>query len=382
MKSTPEHIVNIIISSSKTVAELSCDLNIPKSTIRNIRSRHGIFSNKSINESEILNLYEKLNSVKLVSEALKIDRHTVSKYLNKNNIKTNKILELTNEEINFIIENYTNYTAKELSIKFKTSVSYINKVWSENGLIGKLRFKYKFNHNYFESIDTKNKAYLLGILMSDGCVYSRTSKVGQKWIRLSIHSQDLELLEFFNKELESEVPIQKNNRGYISLTFVSDKMADDLSKFGIVERKTWKNTLNLDSINEEFKLPFLIGFLDGDGCISCYKNKTDQPSAYNISFVGNLYNLTLIKEILNFYTIDSVIREDMRLDKYSDKFYSLNLKPNVENKYKFSYLYINEECFKLARKLDKFKNFIFSVKENKTNKIKNKTIEEKYKEMI
>ena len=53
----------------------------------------------------------------------------------------------------------------------------------------------KCESDFFENIDSEEKAYFLGFLMADGNVYVR--KQSQPCIRLEISVKDLEILERF-----------------------------------------------------------------------------------------------------------------------------------------------------------------------------------------
>lgn len=58
----------------------------------------------------------------------------------------------------------------------------------------------------------------------------------------------------------------------------SKKISNDLIDKGIVPNKSL--ILNKPNINEEYYLPFILGYFDGDGSIS----KTTQYNNYSISF--------------------------------------------------------------------------------------------------
>ena len=130
------------------------------------------------------------------------------------------------------------------------------------------------NENYFEKIDTYNKAYLLGFLCADGCIYKKTNK-----ITFLISNKDENILEFIKKELEVTNKIvyntyydKRTSKYYIrvSLSFSSSKLKLDLSKLGITFEKSTK--LSFPKIQEQYYFSFIRGLIDGDGSIS--KNKT------------------------------------------------------------------------------------------------------------
>ena len=57
-------------------------------------------------------------------------------------------------------------------------------------------------HDYFDSINTPTKAYLLGYYIADGCCTLQKSKYTiNKSIKFSCTEQDIKILQFLKKEL-------------------------------------------------------------------------------------------------------------------------------------------------------------------------------------
>lgn len=127
---------------------------------------------------------------------------------------------------------------------------------------------YMMKEDYFESIDTEEKAYFLGLLMADGNVVNDHNRY---CIRLSLKSEDVYLLEFFLAELESDsdVKIDKYLRGTARVW--SKKMFYDLNKLNIIPNKTGKE--KMPHIPEDLINHFIRGFFDGDGTIYKRKNR-------------------------------------------------------------------------------------------------------------
>ena len=104
--------------------------------------------------------------------------------------------------------------------------------------------KYNLNENYFDNIDNQNKAYLLGLLYSDGNIYTVAGK--SHVITFAQRSDREELVNFFKEELESDRPIVyqikqlKNGELHKHARFVinSKKICDDLQKLGIYNKKS------------------------------------------------------------------------------------------------------------------------------------------------
>lgn len=116
----------------------------------------------------------------------------------------------------------------------------------------------KYNRDYFKHF-SRNMAYILGYIASDGCVSDKN---------VLFCSKDRELLEKINHELKSEVTV-KNKAGYYALSYTSKRMINDLKKLGITQRKTF--TLKPLKIPRKFHADFIRGFFDGDGCFAYHK---------------------------------------------------------------------------------------------------------------
>lgn len=130
---------------------------------------------------------------------------------------------------------------------------------------------------FFESIDSQEKAYVLGFLYADGCNY--ISSRGQKLFQFTQLEQDLDILEKIKKVLNCDYPyrkeIQKTNQKikYV-LQICSAKMSDDLITLGVPYKKSLILKFpTFDIVPEEFMSHFIRGYFDGDGCIWCGKPK-------------------------------------------------------------------------------------------------------------
>lgn len=113
-------------------------------------------------------------------------------------------------------------------------------------------------HDYFKDIDTPEKAYILGLLASDGCVTDRDV------VTFGLQAKDASLVEWVRDRLSpmSKLGVAKRD-GFVSFAVTSHRMADDLARLGIVPRKS--RFLAWPSVLGEMRRPFLLGCFDGDG---------------------------------------------------------------------------------------------------------------------
>jgi hypothetical protein len=155
------------------------------------------------------------------------------------------------------------FTRSDLSQLFQAKECTIKR-WLHKHKI-KLRQKggqkvYSVDESFFETIDSEEKAYFLGFLISDGCVRKRGNSYN---ICLKLNNKDLHILEEFKRCLNFNGNLIHNKDNSVSLSICSKKMFDDLSKYGVVPRKTFVSFIPV--VQEEFQRHLLRGIFDGDG---------------------------------------------------------------------------------------------------------------------
>lgn len=324
-------------------------------------------------EEKFLEDYRKLRSSRKMAELYGCDKGTILNYAKKIGHHNTKSCKLNDEEKQEIVRLYDTKTSTELADHYDVSRGQITKIWYDNNLIGKNRNKYPFNYNYFENIDTNDKAYFLGFLAADGNVHIRNNNSSQAIIRLSLKSEDEKILEIFKLYLNSDQPLYtfiKENNSYITyikcLELVSNKMADDLKKYNITKRKTYDYEIKI--LNKKLMPHFFRGYFDGDGCITCNNNKFHTPSSYYVSICGFVHNLDKMKTYLkDEENIDSLITYDNRHNgklKFGSLYFA-----NLEQQYKFlKYIYNNKEDTFLPRKNYLSECFFNAISKNYSNR--------------
>lgn len=319
---------------------------------------------KEISKELFIEQFEKLKSVKEMSIYWGVDRATIRSYSKKIDYSYRTLIpqhnfKMTDESLEYIRSQYYTKSALELSKEFNVSKSYIIKVWRDSELRGKPKkpSTYTFNENYFETIDSKDKAYFLGMLTSDGCVYKRNNNIGQSMIKLSL-TGDIDVLEKFKKCLNSNHKISKvanknkDNHVY-TITLISDKMALDLEKYGVVRNKTDKAIF--PKISSEFVKDYIRGLFDGDGSIYSVRQKRNKDAtkqySHEINFVGTYKVIQGVSIYLSLNSIEYKINEDKR--DYSFPFYSLRVKKQISVFNFINYIYHDCEGYYMIRKKTK-----------------------------
>jgi DNA-binding CsgD family transcriptional regulator len=125
--------------------------------------------------------------------------------------------------------------------------------------------KYKTNADFFEVIDSEEKAYVLGFWCADGWFNKRG-------IGFAVAEKDHDFLELIRRTIPTETPIKKREkpkgwaRTRLSMLDVSrKKLKQDIKNLGISERKT--NNMTYPKIPSSLNRHFLRGYYDGDGYV-------------------------------------------------------------------------------------------------------------------
>jgi len=152
--------------------------------------------------------------------------------------------------------------------------------------------KYPFDDDYFEIIDTEDKAYYLGLLLADGNVYSARNRV-----QITLVKKDEYILKKFAKCIKYKGNIYLDRGKYSKLILPSKKMCSDLAKLGCHPNKGKGDTpATLPDIDDKLVHHLIRGYFDGDGHIS--KNKKLKNPYYNINITGSVPLITKVKGIL------------------------------------------------------------------------------------
>lgn len=196
------------------------------------------------------------------------------------------------EEYIKIKEEYLNdkISLTNLSKKYNISRCIITKrLKSENININNIQNKSTIIGDYFEVINTEEKAYWLGFWYADGYVALKTNH-----LEISLQKSDINHLVKFAKAINFTKNIAIDNKvGRCRICFANKKMHKDLIDQGCIPQKSLKLEPPKDLQNNLIH-HFIRGYFDGDGSISFNQNKEHRPT---ITFLGT-------KNILSFISIN------------------------------------------------------------------------------
>lgn len=159
---------------------------------------------------------------------------------------------------------------------------------------------YKINSNFFETIDTEEKAYWLGFISADGGI----DKHLKKRLSITLHGQDKRHLEKFLECLESTHPITSFDKTFndgihrfgCRVSINNAKIVSDLEKLGVGPQKSL--TLKpCSEIPENLQCHYWRGMIDGDGSLFETARKS-----YRLCLYGSLDTLEGFKQWCQNYT--------------------------------------------------------------------------------
>lgn len=244
---------------------------------------------------------------------------------------TNKIW--TQDEDNFLQKNFPFLKNKEIMDRLKRPYwSIVSR--ASNLKIKKIKRKSNRRHeldtNYFNKIDSNEKAYWYGFLWADGSIYNNN-------FELTLQARDLYIIEQFKKDIKSSHLIKKHYKyNTYRFLFSSKEFCDKLKLLNITERKSYSSLLPI--LDDKYFPNFLMGLFDGDGC---FCNPTFQI----------VCNPTFSKWLQEkFYKIFNISSHVYKTDSFAVRF-CVSKQKDV-NKI-MNTMYCNNNFF-LKRKLEKY----------------------------
>lgn len=366
LSDTEQQLVkNLYVEQNKTVNEILNILSNPNVTDSMVR--HFIRNNKlnrrtnapDLTEEQkrkILELNAENKNCKEIENVIGIDRKRINAFLRRNNLNSSLSVykKISKRDIEEICNMYqVGLTAREILDKrrdLQLCENTICKIVRDAGYTVRATGMQprKINEDFFETIDSEEKAYFLGWMLSDGYVIYPKNR--SPVVRIDLNQKDRYILEEFNflvsgdretgilnqKRYPSQANIRKKETYQSRVSFTSKKMVSDLAKYGVVPRKC--KTITLPLIDDNLMPHLIRGLFDGDGCIS----------GRMIGFSGNNQ---MMKDIQSFL-IKKIHINDTKIH-YNGCAHSFTFssKKDVSNFYNFIY---NDAHYFLKRKKERF----------------------------
>lgn len=300
-----------------------------------------------LDEKELVIQYEKLKNINKVAELFNISISTAQRRLKKSNVNLTRKFDTLNSVD--VLEQYTLLkNIHKVAEYFNVSISPIKKILKLNGLDITNR-RYEVNHNYFDIIDTEEKAYWLGFLFADGYIRER---VNGDSLELKLCIKDKNHLELFRESINSNHKIvdsfnnvkyrNKVSRSHMChLAMYSSKLVESVKSQGIHSRKTF--TIQKPKIEKNLIRHFIRGYFDGDGSFSFNHNKHICST-----------NFACASEMFRTFLIDELFENNIKVRWYGD--IKLYIYSKIDNLKFYNYIYENSTIY-LERKKEKYEEF-------------------------
>ena len=286
-------------------------------------------------------LYSQGLSLRQIANKLNISRSTITNWINEAGIMR-KIKPQADDKTMILAKNLylQGFNTNEIAIKLNSnSCSILKWLKKQNIKINHRGPKSKIKReNFFDTIDSEEKAYYLGWIMADGNV-SITN--GQYSLKLHISYTDKELIDNFLDAIGSTnktkyKPENGNGSYYVSLTSVH--MVKSLMNLGVIPQKSGHEIIP-EQIPEELVHHFIRGYFDGDG-ITDIKN-------HRSGFISSLDVMKKIDDLLNLNKKNLITRHPK---SKIEVFYALYWKK--DSRILYDYMYKDATIY-LQRKYDR-----------------------------
>lgn len=198
----------------------------------------------------------------------------------------------THEEEKYLAENYATRPYQEIADALDRSELAVRLRRIALKLPPKLP-RLPVNEHYFDTIDSDLKAYLLGFIAADGWVDRRTGN--NSYLTLGLQIKDRSVVELLRDKLAPEKKLYETEK----MLRLDVRLSDHFFKvftasYNITVGRKPLYTIP-PSISEQFVPTFLLGYFDGDGCLSYTKR------GYWIwSFLGGLLLLNQVSDLIHF----------------------------------------------------------------------------------
>lgn len=256
---------------------------------------------------ELKQLLEEGLSIQELAGKFGTSHPTMSKFLKENNLKTKRQMQLekcNQLDTNLIVKMYEEgKTILGIANELNVSNSAIKARLKESNVHirtnSEAHKKYNEDYEYFNNIDTYDKAYLLGFICADGYVTDRNV------LGIGLAIKDKDMVYWFQKQMKTDKPVQeKLDEKYPSalLEIQNEKLTKVLNNYGIIPNKTLVldigSVIQKANISKELIPAFLLGYFDGDGGV--YKTLgASFTTQYSCSVTGTLETCEYFKKYFN-----------------------------------------------------------------------------------
>lgn len=270
------------------------------------------------------------------------------------------IKKFSDEQIQQIVEDYLNGKSmrqieKDYNVARQSVANYLEEKQIKTTKGNHYR-KYKHQYDFFENINTEEKAYWLGFMFADGYIVDYSKKYGEDKFGITLHSKDKKTLEQFKKSIKSTNPItdvSSNGRQLHRIIMSSQKTVNDLISHGCVKQKSLILKPPI-GVPQELIHHFIRGYFDGDGSIFWNKSAFERHDTWNIPSYS--INITSTKEMIE-WLIDQIGFGNIQKEKRRTKTWYYIQDGNKKVKQFCDYIYKDATIF-MERKYQLYQDLL------------------------
>lgn len=270
--------------------------------------------------------------------------------------------DFTEQEMQNIINKYNQgESLHKISKNIGADWHWLERQFQKRGI--EVRRQIRLRTDYFDQIDSPNKAYILGFIYADGC--NQIDEMKKRYcVEISVEKTDVDVLKQIQKELNhtKDLVFRINNHGteYYTLSLCSKKLCYKLKELGVTPRKSL--TKCFPTCVPNFLIPhFIRGYYDGNGSLIIQKRFEGDCYKPNVSVTITstedmcLHLSSIVQQECNIKThIYNIGKEGACKDKIK----SFRILGNNQTKLFLDYIYKDSEL-KMSRKYQKYLNWYY-----------------------
>lgn len=307
-------------SRGMTAEKIGLELGFAKCSILRLLRKNGVdttnksrFNPPQTDKEYIIKAYNDGVNLQDIADKYNCSRPTISEFLKKSGVPSRE-RDFSQERIDVVkVYSEEKIGVEAVAQRFNVSSNFVKKMASKAGVMRDYEYyRHKVNQDYWKKIDTRNKAYFLGLMYADG----NADKTG-KGFKISLTEKDKGLLEDMKKDMEYEGPLQyrdnigrkNNSKPEYILSVTRKDMCQDLVKLGCIPNKTWQIRFpEPDIVPSEFVADFCRGYFDGDGSI--YKRDCSVAVIGNKFFIKGLLQHLPVTGAREYYQQSKRFKDD------------------------------------------------------------------------
>lgn len=291
-------------------------------------------------KKQIIELYQKGKTAIELSKIFPYHNATISKMLRAEGVSRGRYSKKRLDIATAVIKDFTenNLYCEDLAKKYQVDVHTIYRILDEAKITRKSGYHSNCKEDYFDKIDTPNKAYLLGFITADGAIVNDI-------LSIEVKAEDKGILDFAKTEINPSAALTPS-RGCLRVCFGAKQLAYDLKKYGIIQNKSKiLERVPIEYIPKDLLAFYFRGLIDGDGCI----HKDGKISIYS----GSKKFIEDVQRILIQETNVS------KLSIYSGTTYFITWGTQIDKEKLFNYLYKDlSKTYYYDRKYQRLKSII------------------------